>query len=759
MRGLSESEVLVLLNGRRLPVNAIYDSSGAGAAFDINSLPIGAIERVEILKDGGSAIYGADAIAGVVNFITKTDYQGVDVSFTTGTTSRNDGKETRFGLSAGFGDLNKDRYNVLFGLDYLKRDPIYRKDRDLTSSVNFTRFGGVDSRSSFAPTGNVIDPNTGGFVGVTYAPCPAANLQVSLNRCRYDFNASLLTAYNGADRLSALAVGAVQITPNVKAFAEVTFSTSKDHFEAHPVPDFFVVPTTDASQVPYEIPGSPGSIYIAGRFMQGGPRMTDRKSDMLNAVVGAEGSMGVYDWKASVNRGQSKVTNSDSGYYNADLWVPATSSGQLNPTVGTNDPAFVESLKVRPVREGKSTLTSINTQVNGPLAKLPAGDLLFAVGASYNEEKLSDRPDQLTQDGLVIGSIQQSAVDASRKNAAVFAELSIPIVKNLEAQAAVRYDKYQGGSNATSPKVGLKWDAMPELAFRGSYTQSFRAPVLKQLYGAREEGAANITSPVHCTLLGVPLDANGECDIAIFQVNGSNSALTPEKGKTWNLGVVMEPSKNFSASVDWWKISKTDDISTPTLETAIENGRFARNGARIEVYTTLANIAARETSGIDIDARLRVPGTPFGNVTARNLLTYYTTQKSKDDPGAQWDNFNGTYNTPRFRNAFNLSTEFGNWTLGGTWRVVGGFWDTDLPVQEKPANTRRVKQHEEIDLLLQFAGVKNLELSFGVKNLLDHAPPLSLTNAGSNLYSQMGFAELYTSRGRFYYLSAKYAFR
>ena len=310
LRGLSETNVLVLLNGRRLPVNALYDSSGAGAAFDINSLPIGAIERIEILKEGASAIYGADAVAGVVNFITKTDYQGIETTATYGFSSRNDGKETRVGLAAGFGDLSKDRFNVLLGLDYFKRDPILRKDRELSRSVNFTRFGGVDARSSFAPTGNVINPNTGAFVGVTYAPCPPEALQVSLNRCRYDFNASLLTAYNGADRLSALAVGSFQITPEVKAFAEVTFSQSKDHFNAHPVPDFFVVPITDPAQQPFEISPGSGTVYIAGRFMQGGPRMTDRKSDFLNAAIGAEGSVSDFDWKVPLCAWAAAATNS-----------------------------------------------------------------------------------------------------------------------------------------------------------------------------------------------------------------------------------------------------------------------------------------------------------------------------------------------------------------------------------------------------------------------------------------------------------------
>jgi iron complex outermembrane recepter protein len=760
LRGLSESEVLVLLNGRRLPVNALYDSSGAGAAFDINSLPIGAIERVDILKDGASAIYGADAVAGVINFITKTDYQGIEATASYGRSSRSDGEEKRIGLSAGFGDLSKDRFNVLLGLDVFKREPILRKDRELTRSVNFTRFGGTDARSSFAPTGNVINPNTGGFVALPYKTCPPEALQVSLNRCRYDFNASLLTAYNGADRVSALAVANFQLTPSIKAFAEVTASTSKDTFRAHPVPDFFIVPIIDPAQLPYEILDAngdgTGTVYIAGRFMQGGPRTTKRKSDFLNGAVGLEGSMGGYDWKVNLSRGISKVTNNDSNYYNANLWVPATGSGQLDPTVNTNDPAFVESLKVRPTRKGESELSTLGVQLNGELMKLPAGPIQFAVGAQTNRETLVDTPDPLSQQGLVIGSIGQAAVDAKRDFKAVFAELAIPVTKDIEGQLAVRHDRYSNAS-ATSPKIAAKWNVTPTLAVRGSFTRSFRAPVLKQLFGAQEEGAINITDPDLCTILGVTLDAQGQCDIAAFQVNGSNPGLKPEKGKTFNFGVIFEASKNVSASFDVWKINKTDDISTPTIATAIEQGLFNRTGARYNIFTNLQNIAERKTAGADLDARVRLPGTPVGNVSIRNLLTYYHTNATRA-PGDTWAEFNNTYATPRWRNGFNVTVENGPWTFVNSLRSVGGFWDTDRPYPI-PVSTRKVSSHEEWDTQVSYSGFKSVELSFGIKNLLDNDPPFSLKNASDNTYSQMGFAELYTSRGRFFYASAKYVFR
>ena len=760
MRGLSDSNMLVLLNGRRVPVNALYDSSGAGAAFDINSLPIGAIERIDIMKDGGSAIYGADAVAGVMNFITKTDYQGIQGTAFYGTSSRSDGTEKRVGLSAGFGNLDKDGFNVLFGLDYFLRDPILRKDREISRSVDWRRYGSSrDGRSGFSPYGNVLDPNTGGFVGLPYRECPAENLSSGV--CRYDFNASLLTAYNAADRLSGLALATVKLGADVRAFAELTASTSKNTFEAHPVPDYFVVPISDESQRPFEIKDTDGvgtgSIYIAGRFMQGGPRTTKRTSDFLNSAIGVEGYTGGLDWKLSLSHGISRVKNQDSNYYNANLWYAATYSGALDPTSSTNDPALVDSLKVTPLRVGKSTLTTLNAQVSGDLPKLPAGPLRYAVGLSAVRDTLDDTPDALTQAGDVVGSIQQSAVSAQRSVYSAFVELQVPVAKMVEGQLAVRYDRYPTSSRF-SPKAALKVTLSPGLAVRGSYSGSFRAPVLKQLFGAQEEGATTITSPEQCVLLGVPLNSDGTCLVNAYQVNGSNPNLKPETAKTYNLGLVFDAGQVASASVDWWRIDKRDNIASPTLSSAIEQGLFAKIGPRYYIYTNLQNIAQTQVSGVDIDGQLRFKGTPIGNLRVRNQFTYYDTIKLRSADGGEWANYLDTYATPRWRNVIDATTELGPWTLGATWKTVPGFYDSDR-VKPVAAASRKVGTFEELDLQAQYKGFTGWQLTAGMKNALDREPPLSLQNGTSNSYTQLGFAELYTARGRFFYVSAKYDFR
>lgn len=749
LRGLSSSNVLVLLNGRRLPINAIYDSSGAGASVDVNMIPLSAIDRIEILKDGGSAIYGADAVAGVVNFITRKDYKGLEARLGYGISSRGDGKELSVGLAGGFGSLATDRYNVFLGLDYFKRDPIFRKDRDISSSVDFRRFGGPDRRSSFSPTGNIIDPNTGAFVGATYKACPPENFN---GTCRYDFNKSLLTSYNGADRVSGLLLGNFQLTPDIRAFAELGVLRSKDHFEAHPVPDFFAVPVLNATQTRYQDPDAPGTLYIAGRFMQGGPRITDRVSDVITAATGLEGTIAGFDFKANVGYGESKVTNSDRNYYRANLWNAATGSGALDPTIGTNSAALIDSLKVTPVRVGKSTISYLNLQGTRELFEMAGGPAQLALGASANRETLIDTPDPLTQAGQVIGSIKQAAVNAGRRYQALYAEASLPVFRNVETQFAVRWDRYPGYSQ-TSPKAAFKWKVMDQLALRASYSGSFRTPVLKQLYGAQEQGATTITDAALCALLGV----TGLCQVNAFQVNGSNPDLKPETGKNFNVGLVGDFGP-FSATVDWWRIEKKNLISSPTIASAIQQGLYARQGPRFFIFTNLQNFAQSANEGVDLDMRLRIPGTALGTITFHNLATYYNTQSSRSLSTSPYVEFNGTYATPRWRNSFIVSAEKGPWSGQMMLRSVAGFYDSDTPSLIKPT-TPFVGSYDETDISVKYSGFKGWEILGGIKNIFDRQPPFSVQNVSSNSYTQMGFAEIYTNRGRFYYGGLTYKFR
>jgi len=740
MRGLDSSGVLVLLNGRRLPVNALYDGSGASGAVDINMIPLTAIERVEILKDGGSAIYGADAVAGVVNFITKKNYTGADVKVMYGNSSRNDGTEKQVSFGGGIGSLDENGFNILVAYDNFQRDPIYRKDRDISRSADFRRFGFGDYRSSYSPYGNLLDENFS-FTGETVKPCPPG---LYTNRCRYDYNAELLTAYNAADRQAALVLGTMKLG-SITGTLQYSHAESKDLFEAHPIPDIFVLPSGQ---------------YYGGRFMQGGPRISDRKSEMDYLNIGLEGNAGKFDWEVVAGYGRSRVTNKDRNYFNADLWYPALESGAIDGTSTTNDQALVDSMKVTPTREGISKLSFVDAKISGELTKLASGSLAYAVGTSFWREELTDTPDLLTQQGLVVGSIQQAPVDAARSAKALFGELSIPLPMQLEAQVAARYDSYPGASR-TSPKAALLWRPTKTLMVRGSYTESFKMPRLKQLFGAQEQGAITLDTDEQCAAVGL---APG-CGRPGYEVQGGNKELKPEKGKTWNLGMAYDLGP-LSGTVDWWKIRIDNQIDQPTITQALLAGKYSYDSiGNLLVYTNLQNFAVQESEGVDLDTRLRFPNVMGGTVTVKNTTTHYLSVKRKT-PGGDWEYMLDSYSNngpmPRVRNVLKLSYENPAWTLVATHKFVGHFRDTDTyPTGSSPTATdvRTVGTFEQVDISAAYKAFRNIVLTGGIQNLMDRMPPVSLQNASSNRYTQMGFAELYSSRGRFYYLTAEYKFK
>lgn len=745
IRGLSERNLLILLNGRRLPVNALHDGSGAGAAVDVNNISISAIERIEVLKDGGSAIYGADAVAGVINFITRKNFTGLEARVGYGQSSRNDAKETPMGAVVGFGDYDTQGFNILGAIDYLKRDELPRTARDITSSANWRRFynvGAADGRSSFHPAGNIIGP-TGAVIG-QLAPCPPEDLRGTT--CAFDFSKSILTSINGADRWSGMLIGSLKLG-NMRAFTEIVHSESEDTFLAQPAPGAYI--------------DSQGRT-IRARFMQPGPRTTERTSKLTQVTAGLEGSVGTFDWDVAVGQGTSKVNNSDSNYLKSDAFIDAINNGLIDPTRNDNPTDVVDSLRLYPKRSGKSVLRFLNAKVSGQIMELPGGPLAFAVGVQSQKETLSDRPDAEQQAGNVFGSIAQAAVDASRTSKAIFGELSIPILKSVESQIAVRHDKYPGNSK-TSPKFALKYQPTSSFMVRGSYAESFLAPSLKQLFGGQEQGAESVSADdagnPHPVCLAFPTLA-GACDnFPYYEVSGSNPNLKPELGKTYNVGIVFEPAPQLGVSVDFWQINKKDEISTLSVESAVANGNIGVSSqGEALVFVTNQNVAAAKVAGVDVDLRVRVGDTPFGKMTVRNATTYYTKNQRQFEPGGPFYEYNGTFLNPRWRNTFNVNFEKGAWSTTAVIRTTTHMKDTDQPAGEaENLSARRIDSHEELDISTQYTGLKNLTLTGGVKNLLDRAPPFSIEGT-QNQYGSLGFPWIYSPRGRFFYVTANYKF-
>jgi iron complex outermembrane recepter protein len=752
-RGLSARNVLVLLNGRRLPINALTDGTGDGAAVDVNNIPISALERVEILKDGGSAIYGSDAVAGVINFITRKNYNGVEVRAGYGLSSRSDGEEKTGGIVAGFGDYDKAGFNVLAALDIFKRDPIARADRDISKSADWRRIDGVtDGRSGFHPNGNIQNAAGTATIGQV-VPCPPEDLRGTT--CRFDFNKSIVNVNNGADRWSSMLIGNLKLG-NTRAFGEMVYSESKDFFQSQPAPGAF----QDAQ-----------GRTVNGRFMQVGPRTTNRKASLLSTTLGLEGSLAGIDWDVAAGQGISKVNNQDSNFLDATLFNAAIANGTIDPTSSTNPVAAVDAIRLTPNRNGRSVIKFVNAKATGSLMDLPGGSLGWALGVQFNKENLRDTPDANQQAGNVFGSISQASVDAKRDLKAVFGELAIPLLKNLEGQVAVRYDQYSGAegtignarvagekASKTSPKVALKYRPIDSLALRASYAQSFLAPSLKQMFGGIDEGAESTSdTDILCPAFGVPA---ADCDNFPYRnVTGSNPNLKPETGKTMNIGFVIEPVPEVALAVDFWRIKKNNEVNQPTVESAVQQGFFNRRpSGEWQVFTNNQNISSSESSGVDVDLRVRIADTPWGKLSVRDSATYYHSIKRRINVGDPLLEYANTFLNPRWRNTITFSLDAADWATTLAVRSTAGMRDTEQAVSTAAyRNARNVGAHEEVDFGVQYSGLKDLTLAGSIKNLLDNSVPFS-QRGSLNQNGSLGFPLIYSPRGRFFQVSANYKF-
>lgn len=764
-RGLSGDQTVVLLNGRRL-ANYGFD----GAFVNLNSIPLGAIERVEILKDGAAAIYGADAIGGVINFITRKDYTGVELSASYGQSSRKDGDETNFSATGGWGNLSKDKFNVLANFNYFKRDPINNLDRDRTKSADFRPFGGTNQLSTFAPSGNFVNPTTG--LQSPFQPCPAG-LSVSPSpltpgsvgsaSCLFDFAPYRTTLY-GTERTGGLVSGRFAVNENTTVFGEFMFSKSDTFTSAAPSPGNFTLAAGNPSN-PF-----PSAITVRGRPLQAGPRTTDNRAEATRIVAGIEGAINNFEYTFAVGEAKNKATNKDGGYFLLNLLNPAIANGTFNPFSLTNPATIINAISSSDTRIGETTNTFVEGKVAGEIMQLPAGALGIAAGVVFGKEEIADLPGPNQRRGNVFGSIQQSTVEANRNLSAAFIEFAAPITRDLEAQIALRHDRYDGGVRSTTPKFAVRYQPIKSLLLRASYSEGFKMPSLRDLFGGLNQSADSVQDFPGCAARNVP---RASCPrLQYDRFSGGNTLLKPEKAKSSNLGIVFEPTQNTSIGIDYFSINKTNEIGLVLAQFVIDNVAYTadttttlggnaafsvtRNagGTITSLNTSLGNLGERRIRGFDFSTnnRWKVADTSW---SFASNTTYYAKYDYADQPGTPLYGRLGLLNLPRWKSTFSLGASYQAWDANLAYTTMGKMADKQQSTAATPvASTDRViGNFNTVDLGLAYTGFNNIKITGNVKNLLDREPPFS-SNDGRTL----GFAQVHDIRGRYFQIAANYKF-
>jgi len=778
MRGLGQNKTLVLLNGRRIANNAID-----GSAPDMNMIPIAALERVEVLRDGASSLYGTDAIGGVINFITRRDYQGATITLgydgpkDPGATAKN------LNIGAGYGDLSKQGFNIWGFFDYKKQNRLSGEDRPWNQRV---------SPGGLSPT--PIPANyyqTGDTVGNPAAPsCASAlyGLPAGDNTSCYISTSKFVDYIPQSEVKSLMLRGTLALGQDAQAGLEYFQSESNVQTRIAPVPygTLYQNPTMPNGQPNPYYPGNagnpgvnfpfvpdptwvgpkvgskygangtliqPGYLVVKWRDLFNGPRGDENVNKQQRLLAFLDGSVAGWDYKAGLSENKNKVdVYLISGYNNGSAVQAGMLEGIINPyslTQSADGLSFLnKALLAGHQQTAEATTTTLDLRGSRDLqdwfgAGRPAA---IAVGGEFRKENLHQYAADVDYDTKVVASTGfDPATDnqGSRKVYALYTELAVPITKNLDVTAAVRWDKYSDFGDTYNPKVSFRFEPTKQVLLRGSYQTGFRAPSLYDLYSAQAyTNTPIVNDPVTCPG-GVPTGAAiNNCKAQFQTLAGGNPTLQPEKSKGWTLGLLFEPTRQLSFGVDLWWIRMRNQIGSIPATTLVDPTQYAifqqyfhRDATgHLSTDGTLCpgadcgyidqrtqNLGDLNTNGIDLSANYLLP-TSVGTFNLGYAGTYVTKYEYQDYKNGPWNQNVGRFVGvgPVFRWQHNLTAvwNFNAFTVGAAAHFKSGYEDQYYPPD-------MVSHYATLDLYGTWRPIKQLSMTVGARNLTNRQPPYS----------------------------------
>jgi iron complex outermembrane receptor protein len=651
MRGLGADVALVLINGRRTLPSA---SSLSSSAFDLNTLPITAVERVEFLLDSAATPYGTDAIGGVINIVLvqKVPEPVVEVRYGE---AAGGAEQHRFTFSGG---VNKEKFHAALVFDYIDLDGLLGADRDRWSNQDFRRFGSFDRRSRISSPGNISsligntpdDPTRGNLPGLpsTFAAVPLVDATPGVSR--EDFLATAgqaglesLLKYSSvvpeATRLSTSATASLDVTDDITASAELLYvDRDSTYYFSSPVLPGLPVMASNAFN-PFGVP-----VLTQRLLTEYGSQYQFVESDMVRAVATLHGGGGEWDWELAAVHSDEEASTWTHHVLDMPKVLQALASPDptlaLNPfqnrPVGT--PELLASLLApRVVSEFASAGTQLSGYLQGPIWALPAGPLSTMVGGEWrNEAAMFNNP-------------QGGSYDRNRDVTAGFAQLRIPLVSEamqwpgvneLLLTTGTRLDQYSDGDRIDRSQVGLLWKPHRNFSVRASGGSSFRPPSLHDLYFPATTTIARVNDP-----------ARGNELANITLTMGGNTTLRPTTARSFTSGMMFSPDSplNWKFSADYWRVTMSDRVVSLSLPLLLANeDRFASRvvraprtdadvqaglpGALRSLDSSRINAGRVTTSGVDVAIRADVQ-TDFGRITPELLATWFDEYRSTEIPG------------------------------------------------------------------------------------------------------------------------------
>jgi iron complex outermembrane recepter protein len=847
IHGLDQKYTLVLLDGRRVAPFGGFGAAGGDGSVNLESLPLDAIERVEVLTDGASTLYGSDAIAGVVNFITKKNLTTGAVSFNGTHPTQAGGSKWSAGISKGFGDLEKDGNNILLSYSHDVQNKLMASQRAVSRRgglIDFTLGGQpvvFDQTSSNSLPGNVFLESGNSFNAYfdKNGNCGTDPVVfVRGTKCRTNY-AATVQDIPGSKRDSVFISDHFRLNANNTLFAQALWSkfdmTAAFAPSAQPMglgtEDLPGQPLDGLWQkyiVPYEAANNDTSTggHFNYRSMEAGGRTDDWQTTAHHYVLGAEGTAMDWDYNASLtlssNQDQDKLAG---GYLDFTTFVNLIKTGAYDPLVPTAGQSLDSAQLHGTFLKTKISQDVLSLHASRELFALPGGQSSLALGVDVTRQKLSQDTSNMAEFGngtaaqanatdyAVGGFYGYVPMSASRRNYGAFAELLMPIAKKTELTGSVRFDRYDRvkndmpftqvannlqplpsedeGNSFSHPTFKLSFRSQPVdmLLLRGSFGTGFKAPSVNQIaaplaFSTNTSGSYTCPYPTSATCVSYGTDPEQWDLISAGNPATGSAGLKAETSHQWTLGGRLEPAKGLSFGLDYWGVKLKNQI----LSGMPEGYAFAN----VATLGSLFVVPYRDPSGPQTVALIQKPfnagsanyqgldwefnlseGTSFGKVTADLSGTHMLKADYNLPGGKQTDlgRFGGDNNVT-FRDMFRLALglQYGDWThtLMVNWK--SGYADQAFTADSGAvsvlnsdgsegagvAYNGRVSSYTLVDWQTRWQATKDLRVTFGLNNVLNAKPPLSLKITGGN---QVGYDGRYADpTGRAIAVGASYQF-
>ncbi|MCJ8304272.1 TonB-dependent receptor [Shewanella sp.] len=776
LRGMGANRTLVLINGRR---QASFPSAAGGTSnfVDVSDIPTAAVDRIEILTGGASAIYGSDAVGGVVNIILKKHYEGAKVAAKYSDTTQGGGAQSDLSYLQG---INTENSQTLIMLEYRKSEAIQTYQRDSLYSPAYYQDEDGDTRWGAGPYGDSAASSWGAWIqdyGKVYtddkysevdeAQCTnlfgdkGIYVEAGKYDCYYDKYADrgLQSEY---ERVNLVVNSTYDLNDDWQIYGmlNASYKESTKYKDEKGFGDYFYQDEVTGAYSYDKYEFEDDNKFQMRRRMEEypGTRTYDTQNTKASLAFGANGMIGDYELDVSWSSGYALYEKQNHHMVRADALLDMitfdpndTDASKWYPNNKLTT-AQAEALIGDSTKKSDSSMHQLQAVFTGDLMELDAGTVGFATTAEWARESYEDTLDETTMSGGFIG-MGGTGGKGDRDRVAVAGELQVPLladmtgVKSLDLSAALRYDQYLDDSDvggATTPQVGLSYRPIDEVMLRANWGKSFRAPDMHRLY-------SGLTRSFGSTSYDHPTIPNEIYEDSYDGFNSGNLNLTEEEGEFWNLGVVANLTDNADLTIDWWNIELEGAVKTISTDEMLDDPSYNKNGqfndcatmTEVGYLTELdddgieniscmrkgpINSAYEASEGIDASFNYQFPETAAGEFKFKLAASYLLKKEYQEKVGDEIEDQTETDYFPKWKSNASLSWNYEDFRATITYYYTGEAVGTDLfefeDGSEIDDHTDTLDAYQIINITLSYSAPWDGKFTAGVKNLMDEMPPL-----------------------------------